>query len=85
MGLQNNIGIKQLTALLPEGIAAPSTWLTANGYSRQLVHKYVLSGWLKPLGHGAYVRTGQAVDWKGVLLGLQRLGGIACHVGGVSD
>lgn len=45
MGLQNGIGIKQLTGLLPEGVAAPSGWLAANGYSRQLVRKYVLSGW----------------------------------------
>ena len=45
MSLQNDIGIKQLTRLLPEGVAAPAAWLAAKGYSRQLVRKYVLSGW----------------------------------------
>jgi hypothetical protein len=35
-----------LTRLLPEGGADPATMLAANGYSRKLVHKYVLGGWL---------------------------------------
>ncbi len=73
-----------MTHLLPEGVAAPSGWLAANGYSRQLVRKYVLGGWLTPLGHGAYARTGQPVGWEGVLLGLQRLGTMPCHVGGLT-
>ncbi|MFZ1985998.1 MAG: type IV toxin-antitoxin system AbiEi family antitoxin domain-containing protein [Desulfatitalea sp.] len=84
MGLQNAIGINQLTRLLPEGVAAPSSWLAAHGYSRQLVRKYVLSGWLTPLGHGAYARSGPPVGWEGVLLGLQRLGKMPCHLGGLS-
>ena len=84
MGLQKDIGIKQLTGLLPEGVAAPSNWLAAKGYSRQLVRKYVLSGWLTPLGHGVYARAGQPVEWEGVLLGLQRLGDMPCHVGGLA-
>ena len=84
MGLQKGIGLNQLIRLLPEGVAAPSSWLAANGYSRQLVRKYVLSGWLTPLGHGAYARTGQPVGWEGVLLGLQRLGNLPCHVGGLA-
>ncbi len=84
MGLQNEIGINKLTRLLPDGVAAPSGWLAANGYSRQLVRKYVLGGWLTPLGHGAYKRAGQSVGWEGVLLGLQRLGNMQCHVGGLT-
>jgi hypothetical protein len=84
MSLQNGIGIKQLTHLLPEGVAASSTWLAANGYSRQLVRKYVISGWLEPLCRGAYARSGHPVGWEGVLLGLHRLGGVSCHVGGLS-
>ena len=73
-----------MTRLLPEGVAAPSGWLAAKGYSRQLVRKYALSGWLTPLGHGVYARAGQPVGWEGVLLGLQRLGNMPCHVGGLS-
>lgn len=84
MGLQNGIGIKQLTRLLPEGVAVPSDWLAANGYSRQLVRKYVLSGWLMPLGHGVYAQAGKPIEWEGVLLGLQRLGNVSCHLGGLT-
>ena len=36
------------------------------------------------LGHGAYARAGQTVGWEGVLLGLHRLAGRACHIGGLS-
>ena len=84
MGLQSSNGINKLTQLLPEGVAAPAAWLAANGYSRQLMRKYVLSGWFVSLGHGAYARAGQPVRWEGVLLGLQRLGGVPCHVAGLS-
>lgn len=84
MSLQKGIGIKQLTRLLPEGVAVPSTWLASNGYSRQLVRKYVISGWLEPLCRGAYTRPGHPVGWEGVLLGLYRFGGVSCHVGGLS-
>jgi hypothetical protein len=84
MGLQNDIGINHLTRLLPEGVAAPSAWLAAIGYSRQLVRKYVLGGWLEPLCRGAYARAGHPVGWPGVLLGLQRLAETPCHVGGLS-
>lgn len=84
MGLQNGRKIKQLTRLLPEEVAAPAAWLAANGYSRQLVRKYVLGGWLTPLTRGAYPRAGAPVTWEGVLLGLQRLGQLPCHVGGLS-
>lgn len=73
-----------MTRLLPEGVAAPSGWLAAKGYSRQLVRKYVLGGWLSPLGRGVYARAGQPVGWEGVLLGLQRLGNMPCHVGGLA-
>jgi hypothetical protein len=84
MSLQNGIGIKQLTRLLPEGVVAPSAWLAANGYSRQLVWRYVHSGWLEPLCRGAYARSGHPVGWEGVLLGLHQLQGVPCHVGGLS-
>ncbi len=84
MGLQNKQNIKNLTRILPVGVAAPSNWLTASGYSRQLLRKYVISGWLERVGHGAYARPGQTVGWEGVLLGLHRLAGRACHIGGLS-
>lgn len=69
---------------LPEGVAVPSAWLTERGISPQLVRKYVASGWLTPLAHGAYARPASPVDWQGVVLAVQRLAKRPIHVGGFS-
>lgn len=76
--------LNRLLNALPEGVAVPSAWLTANGISPQLVRKYVVGGWLRPLGRGVYARPAQPVAWQGVVLGLQRLGGCPVHLGGVT-
>ncbi len=69
---------------LPEGVAVPSAWLTERGISPQLVRKYVASGWLIPLAHGAYARPASPVQWQGIVLALQRLARRPVHVGGLS-
>lgn len=85
MGIRKDEKLNQLQQLIPEGVAIPSTWLTPNGYTPQLVRKYVQSGWLNALGSRAYARPGEAVTWEGVMLGLQRLGKLQLHVGGVTS
>lgn len=75
MGLQNDSKLNRVNRFLPEGVAAPSAWLGSQGFSRQLVRKYVQSGWLVPLARGAFARPTQPVDADGVILGLQRLAG----------
>ncbi len=84
MGLQKDEKLNKLLALLPEGVAAPSFWLAEKGYSRQLVRKYVQGNWLVPLGRGVYARPTAEVDWKGLVLGMQRLAKLPFHVGGVT-
>lgn len=84
MSIRKADKLNWLQGAVPEGVAVPSTWLTANGYSPQLVRKYVQSGWLLALGNRAYVRPGVPIGWEGVLLGLQRLGEFKLHLGGVS-
>jgi hypothetical protein len=60
MGLQKravpNRLLNRLLKDLPEGVAVPSAWLSAQKISPQLVRKYVAGGWLIPLAHGAYAR-----------------------------
>lgn len=85
MGVRKDDKLNQLQRLIPEGVAVPSTWLTANGYTPQLVRKYVQSGWLRALGRGVYARPGESVTWEGVMLGLQRLGKLQLHMGGVTS
>jgi len=84
MSLEKEIKLKQLYQLLPEGVVAPSTWLTANGYSPQLLYMYVKNGWLTKLGRGAYIRPPSILEWQGVVLGLQKLAELPFYVGGLS-
>jgi len=84
MSIRKDKKLNELMRVIPEGVAVPSVWLTANGYSPQLVRKYVQSGWLTSLGGRVYARPGQSVTWEGVILGLQRLGQLQLHVGGIS-
>lgn len=84
MGLQKDEKLNSLLERLPEGVAAPSHWLADQGYSRQLVRKYVQGNWLQALGRAVYARPQGAVTWEGVVLGMQRLAGLQFHVGGVS-
>ncbi len=84
MSLEKELKLKQLHQLLPEGVVAPSSWFTANGYSSQLVYKYVKSGWLTKLGNGACIRSASIYEWQGAVLGLQKLAKLPFHVGGLS-
>ncbi|MEW8693613.1 MAG: type IV toxin-antitoxin system AbiEi family antitoxin domain-containing protein [Candidatus Thiodiazotropha endolucinida] len=85
MGIRKDDKLNQLQRLIPEGVAVPSTWLSANGYTPQLVRKYVQSGWLKALGSRVYARPGESVNWEGMVLGLQKLGQLQLHIGGVTS
>lgn len=84
MSIGTSDKLNHLQRTVPEGIAIPSTWFAANNYSPQLVRKYVQSRWLQKLGSRVYARPGTRVDWEGVLLGLQRLGNVKLHLGGLS-
>lgn len=85
MGIRKDEKLNRLLRMAPEGVAIPSPWLTAQGYSRQLIRKYVQSGWLVALGsRGVYAHPGSPVEGEGVLLGLQHLGGFDLYSGGVS-
>jgi len=84
MSLEKELKLKQLYQLLPESVVAPTSWFTANGYSSQLVYKYVKNGWLTKLGNGAYIRPASILEWPGAVLGLQKLAELPFHVGGLS-
>ena len=84
MSLQNKPLLSDLYGKLPEGVIAPSVWLEEQGYSRQLVYKYVNSHWLEKLSRGAFVRPNSLLEWQGVVLGLQALLHLPLHVGGLT-
>lgn len=84
MGLHKYNKLNKLHDLLPEGVAVPSKWLAEQGYSRQLVRKYVQSQWLQPLGRGVYARPQAELNWQGLVLGMQYFTHSPFHVGGVT-
>lgn len=66
------------------GTVLTMKWLAEQGVSKDLVRKYVASGWLERIGRGAYVRTGDSVDWKGAVFSLQTQLGMSVHVAALS-
>ena len=69
---------------LPTHVVGTLRWLSSKGVDRRLADKYVQSGWLTRLGHGAYLRTGSAVDWTGAVHALQSQLGINVHPGAMT-
>jgi len=84
VSLHNQNKLNKLLDLLPEGVVVPGKWLAEQGYSRQLVRKYVQSKWLQSLGRGVYTRPQTALTWQGLVLGIQQFAHCPLHVGGVS-
>lgn len=76
--------INQLLQQWPSGNVAALRWLTSLGVDRRLADKYVQSGWLERLGHGAYKRAGAKVDWGGAVHALQTQLALAVHPGGIT-
>lgn len=73
--------INQLLKQWPKGTVATAAWLEEHGLYRQLARRYLSSGWLQPLGRGAYLRAGDSVDWLGGLYALQRQLGLNIYAG----
>jgi len=65
----------------PAGMPITSNHLTVNGVSRQLAYSYTLSGWLKPLGRGYFMRSGDTLTETGAVAALVS-NGINVHFSG---
>lgn len=59
--------LKNLLSAAPTGVPYTSNMLRNLGFSRQLVHQYVKSGWLTPLGGNCYQRTDEDITRDGFL------------------
>lgn len=53
-----------------------SAWLADQGVTPQLAASYKKSGWLSPLGRGAWIRAGSDVDWMSAVFALQEQQGL---------
>ena len=76
--------LNQLLQSFPRGTVLLSSWLLDQGYSHDLQQKYIRSQWLKPIGRGAYKRTGEDISIFGALYALQKQAKKAIHPGGPS-
>ncbi|KAA6326251.1 hypothetical protein EZS27_024615, partial [termite gut metagenome] len=76
--------INKLLQTLPKGLVLLSSWLASEGYSYELQQRYRTSGWLKSIGKGAMVRTGESLVLSGAITTLQTQAGLNIHIGGRS-
>lgn len=82
MSPSSGIKINQLLQQHPQGTVLLSSWLVNQGYSHDLQHRYLKSGWLTSLGYGAMKRTGDTINLKGALHSLQTQAKKNIHIGG---
>ncbi|MHB1241273.1 MAG: type IV toxin-antitoxin system AbiEi family antitoxin domain-containing protein [Gammaproteobacteria bacterium] len=73
--------LNRLLTAWPQGTVAVSRWLEAKGAYQQLVHEYEKSGWIRRIGHGAYMRAGDSVEWSGGLHALHAQLKLPVHAG----
>ncbi len=82
MGTKNKTKINRLISQWTTGSPGATSYLNASGFGRDLLVKYKKSGWLEPFGRGAYIRSGDKVDWLGALYTIQSQLKLPVHAGG---
>ncbi len=81
MSSDNTSQINRLLRRWPAGTVAVSGWLAEQGVYQQLADKYVHTGWLEKVGHGAWRRAGDRVAWTGALYAIQYQLALPVHIG----
>jgi len=64
--------IQNLLQAFPQNVVLTTQLLAAQGYSPQLMQKYLDSGWVERVGIGAYKRKHEKVSWVGALWALMQ-------------
>ena len=65
--------LNRLASKLPESLLVDATWLKAQGYSSQLQHQYVTSGWLEQPARSVFRRPRGVLSWQQVVISLQTI------------
>src|SRR5258708_15233262 len=65
--------LNQLASKLPEGLLVDAAWLKAQGYSTQLQHLYVKSGWLEQPTRSVFRRPRGVLSWQQVVISFQTI------------
>jgi len=82
MATQNRTKINALINNWPKGTVYTASYLKRLGYNYDLLRDYKKSGWIEPVGNGAYKLYGDKVEWYGGVLALQNQLNLKIHVGG---
>jgi len=82
--MDNKTKINLLIQSLPKGSVLLPSWLLAQGYSYELQQCYRKGGWLKSIGKGAMLKSGDTLVLAGALSALQNVENLNIHVGGRS-
>lgn len=80
--MRNGTKIRDLISNWVPGGVYSAQWLIDHGYSYANLQKYRNSGWIQALGSGAYVRSGDDIQWQSGVWGLQKQMQLPIHVGG---
>src|SRR5215510_13822952 len=73
MSTQRTKKLNWLAQHLPEGLPVDAAWLRTQGYTANLLRKYIDSGWLDQPAHRVYVRPRARLAWQQVGVSLQTL------------
>ena len=84
MSTNNEIKLKKLLDLHVPGTVILASWLDENGFSHNLQHRYLRSGWLESVGVGAFKRPNENLSWQGAVFSLQKQGRLPLHAGGLT-
>ena len=82
--MDNKTKINSLIQSLPRGSVLLPSWLLSQGYSYELQQSYRKSNWLKSIGKGAMLKSGDPLVLTGALSALQNVENLNIHVGGRS-
>lgn len=66
------------------GTIATQAWLHGHGVGPNLIQKYQQTGWVERVGHGAWKRSGDAIDWHGGAFALQQGATVQIWPGGAT-
>lgn len=80
----NQSKIGKLIREYPRGLVLLSLWLVSRGYRYELQQQYRKNGWLKSIGKGAMLKSGDPLLLSGALAALQSQANISIHLGGRS-
>jgi len=87
MTIRENTNYSKLGRIMqeiPKSLVLSSSWLVSQGYSYELQQRYRKSGWLKSIGKGAMLKSGDTLLLSGALAALQSQANVNIHIGGRS-